>query len=56
MKHPIKLFELSDVVLKDDNEVGARNERRLAALIADINSSNLEVFLVYSWTVRLHYA
>lgn len=41
-KHPIKLFELSDVVLKDDNEVGARNERRLAALIADINSSNLE--------------
>ena len=33
MALPLKLFELSDVVLMDANrDVGARNERRLAAL------------------------
>lgn len=33
MPLPIKLFEISDVVLIDeDSEVGARNERRLAAV------------------------
>lgn len=33
MKLPIKMFEISDVVLKDENmEVGARNERRLCAV------------------------
>ncbi|RWS27219.1 phenylalanine--tRNA ligase beta subunit-like protein, partial [Leptotrombidium deliense] len=33
MPLPMKLFEISDVVLKDKNtEVGARNERRLCAL------------------------
>lgn len=33
MPLPLKLFELSDVVLLDPkNEVGARNERRLCAI------------------------
>ncbi|XP_028161926.1 phenylalanine--tRNA ligase beta subunit [Ostrinia furnacalis] len=33
MPLPLKLFEISDVVLKDDNaETGARNERRLCAV------------------------
>ncbi|VDK17336.1 unnamed protein product [Anisakis simplex] len=33
MPLPLKLFELQDVVIKDQNsEVGARNERRLAAI------------------------
>jgi len=31
---PIKMFELSDVILKDPSRsVGARNERRVCALI-----------------------
>lgn len=39
---PIKLFEAGDVVIRCDNETGARNERRLAVLITDQDSSNLE--------------
>lgn len=40
---PLKLFELSDVVLIDSsNEVGARNERRVAALYSD-KSSGFEI-------------
>ncbi|GAQ81384.1 Phenylalanyl-tRNA synthetase class IIc beta subunit [Klebsormidium nitens] len=36
---PIKLFEISDVVLLDDqHEVGARNERRLVALHSNLTS------------------
>jgi len=31
-KLPIYLFEVGDVVLKDDTETGSRNERRLGAL------------------------
>mmetsp|Transcript_62950 Transcript_62950/g.95016 ORF Transcript_62950/g.95016 Transcript_62950/m.95016 type:complete len:81 (+) Transcript_62950:67-309(+) len=41
-KLPIKLFELSDVILKCDNEVGAKNERRLCALFCDNETSGLE--------------
>ena len=40
---PLKLFELSDVVLIDaSSEVGARNERRVAALYSD-KSSGFEI-------------
>ncbi|XP_076258187.1 phenylalanine--tRNA ligase beta subunit isoform X6 [Rhynchophorus ferrugineus] len=36
---PIKLFEISDVVLKDSNaEVGARNERRICAVNCNKNA------------------
>lgn len=36
---PLKLFEISDVVLKDDNaEVGARNERRVCAVNCNKNA------------------
>lgn len=40
---PVKLFEVSDVILLDDtSEVGARNERRLVAVNCD-TSSGFEV-------------
>lgn len=43
MPLPIRIFEVSDVVLLDSaKDVGARNERRLSALIADSASSGLE--------------
>lgn len=32
MALPLKLFEITDVILKDEKEVGARNERRLCAI------------------------
>nr|CAH7718408.1 unnamed protein product [Callosobruchus chinensis] len=39
MPLPIKLFEISDVVLKDENtEVGARNERRICAVNCNKNA------------------
>eukprot|EP01016_Furgasonia_blochmanni_P036747 TRINITY_DN4234_c0_g1_i3.p1 TRINITY_DN4234_c0_g1~~TRINITY_DN4234_c0_g1_i3.p1 ORF type:complete len:619 (-),score=219.13 TRINITY_DN4234_c0_g1_i3:276-2132(-) len=41
-KLPIHLFEITDVVLKAKNEIGARNERRLAALQSHRDSSGLE--------------
>ncbi|KRX03405.1 putative DNA binding domain [Pseudocohnilembus persalinus] len=42
-KLPIKIFELSDVILKDEkNQVGARNERRITALQYNL-SSQLEI-------------
>jgi phenylalanyl-tRNA synthetase beta chain len=44
MPLPIRTFELSDVVLKDPkNEVGARNERRLAAIYGAAASAGFEV-------------
>jgi len=40
---PVKLFEVSDVVLLDDGkDVGARNERRLVAVVAN-KEANFEV-------------
>ena len=39
MPLPLKLFEVSDVILKDDEaEVGARNERRLCAVNCNKNA------------------
>lgn len=39
MPLPLKLFEISDVVLKDDDaEVGARNERRVCAVNSNKNA------------------
>ncbi|KAK0084147.1 hypothetical protein PV325_007524 [Microctonus aethiopoides] len=39
MPLPLKIFEVSDVVLRDSNtEVGARNERRLAAIYCNTSS------------------
>ncbi|KAK9873590.1 hypothetical protein WA026_023147 [Henosepilachna vigintioctopunctata] len=39
MPLPLKIFEVSDVVLKDENtEVGARNERRLCAVNCNKNA------------------
>ena len=34
---------MGDVVLKADNEVGAKNQRRLAAVFTDHDNSGLEV-------------
>jgi len=43
MPLPVRLFEISDVVLKDaSRDVGARNERRLCAVYCD-TSSGFEV-------------
>jgi phenylalanyl-tRNA synthetase beta chain len=47
-KLPLELFEVSDVVLREDNEIGARNERHLAALRTNIKSSELSVLSFYS--------
>ena len=47
-KLPIQLFEVSDVVLLDDsedNEVGAKNQRKVAALYTDTKHSCLDVSL-----------
>jgi len=39
MPLPVRLFEISDVVLKDaTRDVGARNERRLCAVYCDMSS------------------
>lgn len=36
---PIKLYEIADVILKDDKcDVGAVNQRRLAVLYCDVNA------------------
>lgn len=44
MALPIRTFELSDVVLKDPKtEVGARNERRFAAIYGAAASAGFEV-------------
>lgn len=40
---PMDLFEVGDVVYRFENEVGARNERRLAACHTDTDSSGFEV-------------
>lgn len=40
-KLPIELFEVSDIVTFADNEVGVKNQRRLAALRTNIKSSEL---------------
>lgn len=41
-KLPIELFEVTDVILRtDENSVGAKNERRLAALRTNTDSSEL---------------
>ena len=42
-KLPIELFEVTDVVLKADNEVGAKNERHLGVLRTNIKGSELSV-------------
>lgn len=42
-KVPLSLFEIGDVVLKTDNNVGARNERRLAAVYTNVDYSGLEL-------------
>ena len=54
-KLPIELFEVTDVILRtEENSVGAKNERRLAALRTNTDSSELSVFLLltleYPWT------
>jgi phenylalanyl-tRNA synthetase beta chain len=38
MQLPLKLFEISDVVLKADNGVGAKNARKLCALYLNTSS------------------
>lgn len=42
-KLPLELFEVTDVILRADNEVGAKNERHLAAIRTNIKSSELSV-------------
>lgn len=42
-KVPLSLFEVGDIVVKTDNEVGAKNERRLAAVYTNHDNSGLEL-------------
>lgn len=48
-KLPLNLFELGDVVYKFENEVGAKNERRLAACHSDTDSSGFEVNCLFKF-------
>jgi len=41
----LNLFEVGDVILKAKNEVGSRNERRLACIHTNENTSGFEVKL-----------
>ena len=58
-KLPLELFEVTDVILKADNEVGAKNERHLAAMRTNLKGSELSVGyifnLAHSRTSRLHH-
>lgn len=58
-KLPLELFEVSDVILKTDNEVGAKNERHLAALRTNLKSSELSVkeslTIAHPRSPRLHH-
>jgi phenylalanyl-tRNA synthetase beta chain len=42
-KFPLNLFEVGDVILKAKNEVGSRNERRLACIHTNENTSGFEL-------------
>lgn len=42
-KLPFKLFEIGDVVLKAENEIGARNERRACALYSNTEARLEEI-------------
>ena len=57
LSKPIKLFEISDVVLLDDtSDVGARNERRFAAVYVDKRRGRGDVCCVLCavWCGRLY--
>ena len=58
------LFELQDTVVKtNENEIGAKNVRKLCAAYSNSSSSGFEVYnlllnlnlLVHSWTFRFCY-
>ena len=59
-KLPLMLFELQDTVIKtNENEIGAKNIRKLCAAYSNSSTSGFEVylqskiyFLVYPWIVR----
>jgi phenylalanyl-tRNA synthetase beta chain len=42
-KLPLNLFEVGDVILKANNEAGSRNERRVACIHTNENSSGFEL-------------
>lgn len=42
-KLPLELFEVTDIVLREDNETGAKNQRHLAAIRTNIKSSELSL-------------
>jgi hypothetical protein len=44
-KLPISFFEVQDVILRTDNEVGAKNERRIGCIRTANDSSELSVSL-----------
>ena len=52
-KLPLDIFEVGDVVFKFENEVGAKNERRLAACHSDTDSSGFEVKLIYIYHINI---
>ena len=39
----MSLFEIGDCVVKYDNEVGARNQRKIVAMYTDHDNSGLEL-------------
>ena len=42
-KLPISFFEVTDVILRTDNEIGAKNERRIGCIRTANDSSELSV-------------
>ena len=60
-KLPLMLFELQDTVIKtNENEIGAKNVRKMCAAYSNSNTSGFEVYLfflnydfsVYTWAIR----
>jgi len=39
----LSVFEIGDVILKADNEIGSKNERHLCAMFTDNDNSGLEL-------------
>ena len=42
-KVPLSVFEIGDCVVKSDNEVGAKNARKLCAMFTDHDNAGLEI-------------
>jgi phenylalanyl-tRNA synthetase beta chain len=42
-KVPLSVFEIGDIILKADSEIGSKNQRNLCAMFTDHDNSGLEL-------------